>query len=143
MKPRMIEITGKDAIMRKKMIALCFVAILAMLCLTGCGSGIETGVVYNGTTGQTAGTVSSTIIFNKDGTCTYEIVRKVSKGAGAGSEEVTESCGGHWSETSEKDNYEILLDEMPGTLYGKVVESGDIVISSDSFVWQTETFTKE
>lgn len=80
--------------------------------------------------------------FDKDGTVTYERTRNVSKGFGEGSEEVTETFTGVWSETDQDDTFEILIDGIYGTLYGKTADSGDLVISSDGIDWKTETFTK-
>lgn len=129
--------------LRKKVITLFALIGTLTFFTTGCGGNkIKTGT-YNGTTGQSLGEVSATLTFEKDGTCTYERIRNVSKGFGEGSEEVTETFSGVWSETEQDNTYEIRIDGIYDILSGMVSDSGDIVISSNGNDWKTETFTKE
>ena len=46
-----------------------------LLCLTGCsgGNGIKAGT-YSGSSEGEKGVISSTFVFEEDGTCTYEYV---------------------------------------------------------------------
>lgn len=126
--------------LKKNLLSMVIVLAGMLLCLTGCSGGGGNKIVgtYSGTTGQSRGTRSSTLVFEGDGTCSYEYVHAVT-----GKGEITEKYTGVWTKSKENDNYEIMLNGMGATLYGKLLDSGDIVVSSDGFGWTTETFSKE
>lgn len=109
-------------------------------CLTGCSRSDGNKIVgtYSGTTGQTRGTRSSSLVFKDDGTCSYEYVHAVT-----GKGDVTETYTGVWEKSDENNEYKIMINEMGETLYGTILDSGDIVVSSDGYGWVTETFSKE
>ncbi|MBD5543914.1 MAG: hypothetical protein HDR01_06685 [Lachnospiraceae bacterium] len=129
--------------MKTRNIFLLLALAAMILSLVGCSSGKMKAGTYYSDTGQTRGTVKSTMIFEKDGTCTYEVIRKVSKGLGKGSEEITETYIGTWSETDDNNIYKMILDGFDGTLYAEFLENGDIMVTSDSSWWTNETFSME
>lgn len=137
-----MEKRGKDRrIIMKKILLSMIVAQLGMIfCLAGCSAGgnkLKDGT-YSGSSEGTKGVISSTFVFEKDGTCTYEYVYTTYYGT----KEHTDSYAGVWSK-SDDDTYEIMLNGISDILYAKVLDSGDIVVSSDGSGWATETFSKE
>ncbi|MCM1180824.1 MAG: hypothetical protein NC347_11240 [Clostridium sp.] len=124
---------------KKKSVVLAALFTIMAFCCLGCSGGANEIVgTYSGTTGQTKGTRSSTFVFESDGTCSYEYVHAVSGEGG-----ITETYTGVWDKSEDNDEYEIMVNELGSTLYGKILDSGDIIISSDGNGWSTETFSKE
>ncbi|MCM1233923.1 MAG: hypothetical protein NC489_27775 [Ruminococcus flavefaciens] len=125
--------------MRRKLVVMVSILVVMVFCCAGCSgdsSGIEAGT-YKGSSEGEKGVISSTFVFGEDGTCSYEYVYE------ANYAEHKVSYTGVWMESEEKDTYEIALNEMSSTLYAKVLDSGNVIVSSDGNGWQTETFTKE
>ena len=126
--------------MKKILLSMIIVFTGMLLCLTGCSGGgnkLKAGT-YSGSSEESEKVISSTFVFEKDGACTYECVY-----IGFNTKEKTESYTGVWSETKENDTYEIMLNGVSSTLYAKVLDSGDVVVSSNGNDWATETFSKK
>ena len=108
----------------KKIIAIMMCVMLLGLTACGGSTGIKPGT-YNGSAGG-----GSRFEFRKDGTCLYSY------------EELKEDLEGTYDKMDDG-RYEIILNGLNYTLYGKVTENGEVIVSSDSSQWENETFTRE
>ena len=107
----------------KKIIAIMMCVMLLGLTACGGSTGIKPGT-YNGSAEE-----QSTFVFEKDGKCTYSCYNKY-------------SYNGTYDKLDDG-RYEIILDGLTYTLFGKVTENGEVIVSSDSSQWENETFTRE
>ena len=74
--------------------------------------------------------LANTFLFEKDGSCKYSDVS------------LKDDLTGTYDNLDDG-RYEIILNGLNMTLYGKVTDSGEIIVTSDSSQWENETFTRE
>lgn len=123
-------------IMKKKFV--CFMLLGVILFCTGCGKGkADISGTYMGEIGLSSELL---LVLSDDGTCTMK--RTVySKWLENGSE--SEDFSGIWRENDSDDTYEIILNGWSGTLYAEVLESEDLLVTSDASWWDNTTFEKQ